>query len=48
MAVPVVIYGSEIWERGKREENNLKAEIIFLRSVAGYTRKDQIINIKIR
>jgi hypothetical protein len=48
MAVPVVLYGSEIWKGGKQEGKNLNAEIMFLRSVAGYTREDQIINIKIR
>jgi hypothetical protein len=43
MAVPALAYGSEIWAITKRQEAKIEtAEMKFLRSVAGYTRKDQI------
>jgi hypothetical protein len=48
MAVPMLTYGSEIWTIKKQEAKIESAETKFLRSVAGYTRKDQITNTKIR
>jgi hypothetical protein len=50
MAVPVVTYGSEIWiinHQNNRNQNFETAEITFLWSAAGYTRRDQIRNTKI-
>jgi hypothetical protein len=49
MAVPTLMYGSKIWTILKRQKKQIvTAEIKFPRSVAGYTRKNQIRNTKIR
>jgi hypothetical protein len=48
MSVPVLTCRSEIWTVTKKHEaKNETAEMKFLRSVAGYTRKDQIRNTAI-
>jgi hypothetical protein len=48
-AVPALTYGSEIWAITKKQEGKIEtAEMKFLRSVAGYTRKGQIRNTTIR
>jgi hypothetical protein len=47
-AVPTLTYGSQIWITKKEEAKTESAEMTFLRSAAGYTRKDQIRNTKIR
>jgi hypothetical protein len=50
MAVPTLrTYGSEIWAitKEKWEAKTEAAEMKFLRTVAGYTRKDQIRNTEI-
>lgn len=42
MALPIDIYGSEIWAVRERQEQKIEtAEIKYLRSVAGYTRNDR-------
>jgi hypothetical protein len=39
-AVPTLAYGSEIWTTTEKQEAKIEtAEMKFLRSVAGYTRK---------
>jgi hypothetical protein len=49
MAVPTLTYGSKTWPTTKTQEAKIEtAEIKFLRRVAGYTRRDQIKNNKIR
>jgi hypothetical protein len=49
MAVPTLTYGSEIWTITKKQEAKFEtAEIKFLMSAAGYARKDQIRNTKIK
>jgi hypothetical protein len=50
MAVPVLTYESEIWTtiEKEREPKLENAEMKFLRSVARYTKKDGIENIKTR
>jgi hypothetical protein len=47
-AVPTLTYGSQIWITKKEEAKIERAEMKFLWSVVGYTRKDQIRNKKIR
>jgi hypothetical protein len=45
MAVPVLLYGSEIWTLRERDWNRIKAtEMKYLRTVKGCTRLDQIRN----
>jgi hypothetical protein len=48
MAVPILTYGSEIWVVKNREQNIKTVEMEFLRSVARYTRRDQVRNTRIR
>ena len=49
MAVPLLMYGSEAWTIGRREESRLQsAEMWFLRAVKGCTRLDRIRNDDIR
>jgi hypothetical protein len=48
MAVPTLTYGSEIWNIIKKPETKIEtAEMKFLRSVAGYTRKEEITILKL-
>jgi glutathionylspermidine synthase len=47
MAVYTFTYGSETWIIQQQQKLET-AEMKFLKSVAGYTRKDQIRNTKIR
>jgi hypothetical protein len=46
MTVPTLTYGSEISTVKKQETKIEIAEMKFLRSVAGYRRKDQMRNTK--
>jgi hypothetical protein len=49
MAVPIFTYGPKILTITRKQEEKVEtAEIKFLRSIAGYTRKDQIRNTKIK
>jgi hypothetical protein len=49
MAVPVLLYGSEIWTPRKRDWSRIQAaEMKYLRTVKGCTRLDQIRNKYIR
>jgi hypothetical protein len=49
MAVPVLMYGSEVWTIKKKDISRIQsAEMIFLRSVKGCTRMYHISNEEIR
>jgi hypothetical protein len=49
MAVPVLMYGSEVWTIKKKDISRIQsAEMKFLRSVKGCTRMDHIRNEEIR
>jgi hypothetical protein len=49
LEVPMLMYGSKIWTIFRRQKKQIvTAEIKFLRSVAGYSRENQIRNTKIR
>jgi hypothetical protein len=49
MAVPVLLYGSEMWILRKRDWNRIQAaEMKYLRTIKGCTRLDQIRNEDIR
>ena len=49
MAVPLILYGSESWIERKRDKSNIQsAEMRFLRTVKGCTRRDHIKNDDIR
>jgi hypothetical protein len=49
MAAHALTYGPKIWTLTKKQEAKIEtAEMKFLRSVAGYTRKDQIKDTKIK
>ena len=42
MYAPIILYGSEFWTLTKEDERKIEAaEMIFLRSVAGYTKLDK-------
>jgi hypothetical protein len=49
MVVHTLTYRLDIWTTKKKQETKIEnAEMKFLRCVAGYTRKDQVRNTKIR
>ena len=49
VARPSLLYGSETWVTTKRDTTRLEAaEMLFLRSVTGYTRLDKIRSDVIR
>lgn len=49
LAIPTLVYGSEVWVIGKKEEQSITtAEMRFLRSVKGCTRRDMFSNADIR
>lgn len=49
MATPVILYGSELWTKTRKQESRIQAtEMRFLRQVKGCTRQDHIRNTDIR